>query len=353
MGSLDEQAVHALAEQAGVGPVQAVAPLIGGANNRVFRLETAAGEFLLKSYFRHPDDSRDRLGAEFAFAHFAWNQEVRCIPQPLACDAAAGLGLFEFVFGRSMKGTVAGEPAVDQAIDFFRALNRAREQPEAVNLLRASESCLSLDDHFNTVNCRVERLHMLPVGAEVDRAAASFVESKLVPTWRQVLAAARAAAAALGLAIDGPLTASDCCLSPSDFGFHNAILANDGRLRFIDFEYAGWDDPSKLICDFFCQPAVPAPAHSFERFAHAIAAEFPNSAIHLARTALLLPVYRVKWVCIMLNEFLPVGGSRRAFSGTLTERETRKTSQLAKARAALAAVIADCHGGRPLQTKAA
>ena len=27
---------------------------------------------------------------------------------------------------------------------------------------------------------------------------------------------------------------------------------------FIDFEYAGWDDPSKLICDFFCQPAVKA-----------------------------------------------------------------------------------------------
>jgi hypothetical protein len=40
----------------------------------------------------------------------------------------------------------------------------------------------------------------------------------------------------------------------------------------------------------------------------------------------------------MLNDFLPVGGSRRAFSGTPEEIEIRKANQLAKARAALAAV---------------
>ena len=158
----------------------------------------------------------------------------------------------------------------------------------------------------------------------------------LVPRLR---AAHRAASSLPGLLPDVPLRTDDRCLSPSDFGFHNAILANDGRLRFIDFEYAGWDDPSKLICDFFCQPAVPAPPQAFERFARAVVAEFPNPAIHLARARLLLPIYRVKWVCIMLNEFLPVGGSRRAFSGTSVERDARKISQLAKAQAALAFVL--------------
>src|SRR5439155_7608032 len=109
--------------------------------------------------------------------------------------------------------------------------------------------------------------------------------------------------------------------------------------RFIDFEYAGWDDPAKLICDFFCQPAVPAPAAAFDRFARAVAAELPDPAAHFARASLLLPVYRIKWVCILLNDFLPVGGSRRAFSGSAVEQETRKVNQLAKARAALAAAL--------------
>jgi hypothetical protein len=339
MGGVGPRQVQALADGAGLGPVRTVTPLIGGANNRVFRVEAAAGSALLKAYFRHPDDPRDRLGAEWAFSRFAWESGVRCIPQPLACDPTAGLGLFEFVYGKSLHGSVAGEAAVDQAIEFFRAVNRARSSPAAAALPSASESCFSLDDHFATVDRRVGRLKSIPVGGVSDVAAAGFVEAELVPAWGRVLAEARSAAARLGLKADHPLGPADRCVSPSDFGFHNALLAADGRLRFIDFEYAGWDDPAKLVCDFFCQPAVPAPAAAFGRFAAAVADGLPAPDLHLARADLLLPVYRVKWVCIMLNEFLPVGGTRRAFStSSPAGSDARKAAQLAKARAALAAV---------------
>jgi hypothetical protein len=333
MGGVDPAAVQALVSTAGLGPVRAVIPLAGGANNRVFRVETPTAVALLKSYFRHPDDTRDRLGAEWSFATFAWENGVRCIPQPLAADPAAGLALFEFVFGRSLRGSVAGEPSVDQAVEFFRTLNRARQEPGAAALPTASESCFSLDDHLATVARRVEQLTTLPVGNAIDSTARSFAEGELAPAWADVLTTARASAKALGSSLD----AANRCLSPSDFGFHNALLANDGRLRFIDFEYAGWDDPSKLVCDFFCQPAVPAPPAAFDRFAAAIAAELPEPRLHLARSTLLLPVYRVKWVCIMLNEFLPVGSTRRRFSA-VADPESRKAAQLAKARASLAAV---------------
>ncbi|MBX9628407.1 MAG: aminoglycoside phosphotransferase family protein [Gemmataceae bacterium] len=337
MGRLDLPAADALAGRAGVGPVHGLTPLAGGANNRVFRLDAGAGTFLLKSYFRHPDDPRDRLGAEWAFARFAWDAGVRCIPEPLAADPEAGLGLFEFVHGRALHGTTAGEPAVDQALAFFRLLRRAKDR--AAGLPDASESCFRLSDHLATVERRVSRLRTFAVGGAVDQTAAGFVDAELVPAWRQVVADARRNAGAYGLPLDRPLEAADRCPSPSDFGFHNALLAHDGRLRFLDFEYAGWDDPAKLVCDFFCQPAVPAPASAFERFARGVAAEFAAPAVHLARATLLRPVYRVKWVCIMLNEFLPVGLNRRAFAGTVAEQEARKANQLAKARAALAAIF--------------
>ena len=55
-------------------------------------------------------------------------------------------------------------------------------------------------------------------------------------------------------------------LSPSDFGFHNMLIDKNGRLRFIDFEYAGWDDPAKIICDFFCQPKFPVPMNWMDSF---------------------------------------------------------------------------------------
>ena len=49
----------------------------------------------------------------------------------------------------------------------------------------------------------------------------------------------------MGLSMSAALPKETRCLSPSDFGFHNALLEATGKLRFVDFEYAGWDDPAK------------------------------------------------------------------------------------------------------------
>ena len=62
--------------------------------------------------------------------------------------------------------------------------------------------------------------------------------------------------------------------------------------------------------------------------------ELPDDGRIIDRARLLLPVYRVKWVCIRLNEFLPGGGTRRVYS-TRQELETRKARQLDEAREAL------------------
>jgi hypothetical protein len=125
-------------------------------------------------------------------------------------------------------------------------------------------------------------------------------------------------------------------VSPSDFGFHNALLEPGGRVRFLDFEYAGWDDPAKLICDFFCQPRVPVPLSYFDAFARGVAESFPQPDEVVRRARLLLPAYRVKWVCIRLNEFLPTGAGRRSFALAGEELAERQERQLAAARAALA-----------------
>jgi hypothetical protein len=127
----------------------------------------------------------------------------------------------------------------------------------------------------------------------------------------------------------------DRCLSPSDFGFHNTIRATDGHLCFIDFEYAGWDDPAKLVADFFCQPELPVPPRFFEEFAQVIARQTSNPELHLSRFRFLLPVYRLKWCCILLNEFLPAGAERRRFAYPTLSDQTRKEEQLQKVRSAL------------------
>jgi hypothetical protein len=57
----------------------------------------------------------------------------------------------------------------------------------------------------------------------------------------------------------------------------------------------------------------------------------------VARSKILLDACRVKWACILLNDFLPDGAARRAFAGA-GEREARCAAQLEKAKAKLAEI---------------
>jgi hypothetical protein len=140
------------------------------------------------------------------------------------------------------------------------------------------------------------------------------------------------AAANIGLSLDAELAMPDRCLSPSDFGFHNALATEDGQLAFLDFEYAGWDDPAKLVGDFFSQIAVPVPEAFYPAFAERLAASTTNPTWHRRRFDILLPVHRVKWITIFLNDFLPVGAERRRFAIHGEDEDARLATQLAKAR---------------------
>lgn len=307
-------------------------PISGGANNRVYRATAGDACALLKAYFRHPQDQRDRLGAEYAFAEFAWAHGVRQAPKPLACDRAEGLALYEYIPGKRLEPGEVDDASVQQALDFVRALNAHRTAPDALALPAGSEACFSVADHLACVTRRVERLRALQSESDIDREAAAFVNDMLLPRWQAISAEVEYQADAV-LTVEIPHAAR--CLSPSDFGFHNAILPADGCLRFIDFEYAGWDDPAKLVCDFFCQPAVPVPLTYFTDFTHRVVALLSLPAGESARYALLLPVYQVKWCCIILNAFLPVGGSRRDFAHGPQDIQAARRQQLAKAERVL------------------
>lgn len=327
--------VAALLCQAGLPGDFHLVPLDGGANNKVFRVELPGTRCLYKEYFHHPDDTRNRLLHEYAFVHFAWHHGIRVLPRPLAQDPAHHCALFEFIPGHKLHPSeVTGERA-KEALRFFQNVNEYKGQPEASALPQGSEACFTLAEHCHCVERRVARLETIQPGETCEEQAARFVGQELTPSWIQVRQGLSAQAKKLGLPENAPLPEKDRCLSPSDFGFHNALLTPEGTIKFIDFEYAGWDDPAKTVCDFFCQPEKPVPLGYFERFARGVAEGLSDPELHLERFRMLLPVYQVKWCCIMLNDFLPAGASRRQFARGQEGDRQRKWAQLAKAKAAL------------------
>lgn len=309
-----------------------VLPLRGGGNNRLYRVDAPGHLSVLKHYFRDPGRGRDRLGAEFAFLSRAWAGGLRCVPKPIGRNDEQSAALYGYLPGERL---CPGDPSTDdvtRALIFLVSLNRAaRVRIEgAPELGEAAEARFSVLSHVSLVDGRVARLLELEAEDPVDRAAAVFIRSELEPAW-----AAHRARILETLSLEKPAWAGELppverVLSPSDFGFHNALRQADGDLAFLDFEYAGWDDPAKLICDFFLQPAVPAPRESFTRFARGVASLVPGAEGVLARVALLWPLFQVKWCCILLNHFSREELARRVFASE--DARDEKAGQLAKAR---------------------
>ncbi len=334
-------AIAALARRGGMGEVLDRLPLPGGGNNRVYRLETTNGPALLKAYFRHESDPRDRLGTEYGFVSFAWKQGIRGVPQPLAFNRGHALGLYEFIDGQRPEN--ADQAVLLQLLDFFVAVNGFKNTDDAASLPIASEACFCLADHLEAVEKRVRRVPSMADASPLDRAVRQFVESTVLPGWHAVRAWVEREAhrSASNMALE--ITRAERCLSPSDFGLHNALRLPDGTLRFVDFEYAGWDDPAKMVCDVFHHPAVPMPREHVSTFIDAVGAGVERPDAARRRIELLWPVYGIKWVFILLNEFLPVGGQRRGFAQPSLALQERKEAQYDKARRAFAGLT--IHGG--------
>lgn len=309
--------------------------LAGGANNKVFRLDIDNNHFLLKEYFQDSNDKRDRLKAEFSFCRFAWERGIRAVPQPFAYDYEHHIALYEFIDGRHLELKDIEKEYIINALNFYSKLNKYKKNIEAEKLPYASEACFSVNSHLECVNNRVERLKTIEVSSSIDNEALAFIKDELTEVWEDVVVCAKKRFQKLGIGLDTEILESDQCLSPSDFGFHNALLPADGEVRFIDFEYAGWDDPVKTVCDFFCQPKVPVPMEYYDMVVDAILDNLKEQKLHVDRVAVLLPVYEIKWCCILLNDFLPVGGRRRNFSAGVKNQDNKKSEQLNKAKLAL------------------
>jgi hypothetical protein len=204
-----------------------------------------------------------------------------------------------------------------------------------------------LIEHREGVECRLGRLERIELGDAADRQAKAFFDERLKPAWRAAADRFVRDAECAGLNLREPLPHSQQCLSPSDFGFHNALLAADDRLRFFDFEYAGWDDPAKLASDFFCQPELPVDEAEWDCFLGGLAARLGGDSGMSTRARLILPVCRLKWCCIVLNEFVCSGQRRRAHARGSGPTLERKLCQIEKAERMLAGAgrLTSCRAG--------
>lgn len=304
--------IAALLARSGIAELASAELLTGGKNNKVIRLVPEAGPVrVLKVFFRSASDTRDRLAHEFSFARFAWKQGLRSLPEPIDAEPEHQCALFEFVAGKRPAFPPTPQ-MMAEALDFIKGLNRDRLSKDAVALQPGSEACFSLSEHLAIVEARIARLN----AADLDDEARQWIERQLLPLWGRIKETVITGASSRGIPLDEPLGARERIISPSDFGFHNTIAReSDGRLCFLDFEYAGWDDPAKLFGDMFNQIEYPLPAKHLMEVAASFCALSRQPHDLAWRLRWLLPVYGIKWCCIALNPLIATEAARRRFAG--------------------------------------
>jgi len=302
----------------------------GGKNNRTFAaLIDKKPQFLIKHYFKDPQDNRDRLGIEFSFISFMWYNGIRTIPKPIACDNKSGIGIYSFIEGKHINQEELKKDHIHQAVKFFLHLNTKRNNNDAYLLPIASDACFSICDHLMNVEKRINRLNRINDDDSISKQAINLIQNRIYPTWKNLKKKCIKQFEKENINIFQLLQFNECCLSPSDFGFHNALVTNEKQLVFIDFEYAGWDDPIKPLCDFFSHPDIQIPYKFFIKSLRSISSYFCSEKLG-AVAEILYPVYKIKWCCIMLNEFMPIDIKRRCFAQSCKSKYRIKEKQLTK-----------------------
>lgn len=323
-----EELPEVVADLMGERPREVV-KLSGGGNNLVARADLRGGPVLVKAYFHHAADPRDRLRSEYLLLSHLWRLGWRAVPEPLQADFARHVGIYAWVAGERAAPDSLTRADAQALAQLLGAMWRLKDEPGAAELPLASEATFSARELLEVLSRRRQRLFDQVPDEGEGAQALRFLREELGPTLAEV-----EARLADVLDLDAVLPPAERTLSPSDIGFHNALRTPAGWV-FLDFEYGGWDDPAKAMADGCLSPAVRLPGELRGVFVDATLERLGRPAGLAARFELLYPLFALKWCLILLNEFLPLGRERRERATGAAQDGARRLAQLSHARSRL------------------
>lgn len=308
-------------------PVKKCEKILGRGNSRVYKLTAIDdAQYALKMYPDRSLDGRTRLKTEFNAVRFLRANGFDNVPDEVRKDDDLNLGLYSWVGGQSI-----GAPDhqdLSQAIEFVRRLYKVSKTSQYPADKLATEACLSAKELVNQVDARFKRLRSFSMN---NPALSEFLNRSFRPVWRdlkQILAHTWPESSR-----EKDLDSKYRILSPSDFGFHNA-LKDCREITFIDFEYFGWDDPVKLTADFLWHPAMELHTYLTAKWKKSMLDIFGSEPYFKDRLNAAMPLYGLRWAMIVLNEFLPEFAGRRKNAGEIGSYNLEMTQkvQLKKAK---------------------
>jgi len=269
--------------------------LKGGINNQVFSCCAGSQRWIIKGYTGRVSRQNARMNAEAQFLEYANEAAAGFTPKILGVDSRNYCIIQEYIENESLVGCEPPEKEIlDRAIQFLRLLNKEKSSARIKIITNAAEGFQSLNEHIDNIQARLATMDCEHLGNGI-RSKAEEVMEILCNEFAEVRE--RTSSLINSGIIKDSIGPDQQWVSPGDFGFHNSIYGTNG-IQFIDFEYAGWDDPAKTIVDFSYQPSAKRTWGSWPLL-EALGWEGRKEVEMRCRN--LEPILRLKWACIILS----------------------------------------------------
>ena len=270
----------------------------GHGNSQLYKISTNdKKDFAVKYY---PDlllDSRPRLKKEYETLKFLAAKKNFNVPKPINKNYKTNIGLYEWIEGKPIKKPTNKD--INEVIKFVKKLKKISISKKSNKFNMASEACLSAKELIKQIHDRFKKLNNFKRN---NIKLKNFLDNRFSHTLEkaQDICFVKWPNSSQNRFLQKKLRV----LSPSDFGFHN-VLKNEKKMTFIDFEYFGWDDPVKLTADFLWHPSMNLSNLQSKKWQDSMLKIFKNDKHFKDRLKASIPLYGLRWVMIILNEFTP------------------------------------------------
>lgn len=228
--------------------VEGVNRELGGQNSNVYKITTSEDAYALKIYKSIPISEREmRVRSEVAYIHYLNKCGITYL-EVKGYDKDEGWALFTWLNGKAIKQLNVEH--IDEISRHIGATNNRIYEEDRNRLGYAKEACTDIAEFADITRRRIKE--MLASEKLEDKAEEPFTKW-LKNELGQIEEKSLFYADELSKLQRWQKQNINLVASQSDVGIHN-MLQRGVELYFFDFEYAGKDDISKLVCDYTIQP---------------------------------------------------------------------------------------------------
>ena len=323
--------------------VSIICPLDQGGNNRLFKVSFKDDFSIMVKRFYLSDNCQDfpRAKTEYQAFKFFWDHGNHKVPQPIFINLPNQISAYQFVEGKILQPDQINENMVSQLTNFIRDLTLLSKTNHTQKIGAASDSCLSFSDYLHSIKKRFLRIQQELPEDKNYLPIKIFLDKKFKPVWEKVESKfmQQVSKMIFPITLNQKFEKKEMILSPSDFGFHNCLMQEDGQIIFLDFEYFGWDHQAKLIADFLFHPAMELSHQLKTQFVIQSLTELKASDLLVNRLKQVIAPVGLKWCLLILNFCCSRVLGRKKYANPSIKEEEFIFLQLQKAENKLKQVV--------------